>query len=240
MLLTLTLPRRLLAEFLGTAALLVVVVGSGIAASRLTDDQALVLLVNAVVTAAGLAAIVAVFAPLSGAHLNPVVSLTDWAESRVRGHGLSGPHVAAYVAAQVCGAVAGAILANAMFSTATHLSTHHRSSAALWLSEVVATAGLVFLIFTLTRTGRGRMVPVAVGAYIGAAYWWSSSTSFANPAATIGRAFTNTYAGIAPSSVPGFVMAQLIGTVFALAGLYLLVPGNAASTGTEPERVDAA
>lgn len=219
-----SLARRLAAEFLGTGLLVAVVVGSGIAAQSLTQDAALRLLVNSVATAAGLAVLIVVFVPISRAHFNPAVSAADWWLGRRRGHGLSLPHLGAYVAAQIAGAISGAVLANVMFSQPTTWSTHHRSGRPLLLSEMVATAGLVFLIFALALTHRSRYTPVAVGAWIGAAYWWTSSTSFANPAATVGRAFTDTFAGIAPVSVPGFLAAQVVGGIAGVGLVYLLVP----------------
>jgi glycerol uptake facilitator-like aquaporin len=223
-LLLMNLPRRLFAEFLGTGLLVAVVVGSGIAAQRLTSDGAIQLLVNSLATGAGLAVLIAVLLPISRAHFNPAVSLADWWLGRRRGHGLTLSHVAAYSAAQVVGAIGGALLANAMFSQPTSWSGHHRSGPALLLSEAVATAGLVFVIFGLAATGQGRHTPIAVGAWIGAAYWWTSSTSFANPAATVGRAFTNTFAGIAPGSILGFVSAQFVGMAVGVALIYVLLP----------------
>jgi glycerol uptake facilitator-like aquaporin len=217
--------RRLLAELLGTAVLVTVVVGSGVMATRLSDDVGLQLLANSTTTAMGLAVLILVFGPLSGAHLNPVVSLADWWLGRRSGHGISAQHLVGYVAAQVVGAVLGAILANSMFSLpAVTWSQHSRTGAALWLGEVVATAGLILLIFALARTGRANVAPAAIGAYIGAAYWFTSSTSFANPAVTVGRAFTNTFAGIAPSSVAGFVASQLVGMLVGAAALAMLYP----------------
>ena len=223
-LLVMALPRRLFAEFLGTAMLVAVVVGSGVAAQRLTRDIAVQLLVNSLATAAGLAVLILVLMPVSGAHLNPAVSLGDWWLGRRRGHGLRMSHVGCYALAQVAGAVAGAVLANLMFSAPTEWSTQVRSGAPLLLSEVVATAGLVVLVFALAVTGRERLTPAAVGVWIGAAYWWTSSTSFANPAVTMGRAFTDTFAGIAPASVSGFVLAQCVGLVVGLALIEILIP----------------
>jgi arsenate reductase len=214
------LPRRLLAEFLGSALLAALVVGSGIAAQKLSDDVGLQLLENAAATGAGLYALILIFAPVSGAHLNPVVSLVDTAFG-----GLDRRDVAPYVAAQVVGCVAGAVLANAMFELAAiSVSTHHRASPAHLLSEVVATSGLVLVIFSLARTGRLAAAPAAVGAYIGAAYWFTSSTSFANPAISVGRVFSDTFAGIAPASVPAFVIAQLAGGFAAYRLVRVLYP----------------
>ena len=200
--------RRLLAEFVGSALLAAVVVGSGIAAQNLSPDQTgLELLENAAATAAGLFAIILMVGPVSGAHFNPVVSLVDAAFG-----GVSRRDVAAYVPAQVAGCIGGAILANLMFgASAVSISTTHRASGAHWLAEVVATVGLLLVIFSLARSGRGHLAPAAVGAYIGAAYFFTSSTSFANPAITIGRMFSNSFAGIQPSSAPGYVVAQLAG-----------------------------
>ncbi|WP_372518086.1 aquaporin [Solirubrobacter ginsenosidimutans] len=214
------LSRRLLAEFLGSALLAAVVIGSGIAAQRLSADAGLQLLENAAATAAGLFALILIFGPVSGAHFNPVVSLVDAAFGGLRRRDL-----VPYIAAQVTGCVAGAVLANAMFAlAAVSISTHHRASPAHLLSEVVATCGLLLVIFSLVRTGRPATVPAAVGAYIGAAYWFTSSTSFANPAITAGRVFSDTFAGIAPASVPTFVLAQLAGGLAAFGLIRTLYP----------------
>ncbi|MFI9529086.1 aquaporin [Micromonospora rosaria] len=223
---SLALTRRASAEFAGTAMLVTAVVGSGIAAARLSPtDVGLQLLENAVATALALGALILVFGPVSGAHLNPVVSAVDWWLGRRFGTGLSVRDLAAYVPAQVAGAVAGAVLADVMFGLpAVTWSRTDRSGANLWLAEVVATAGLVVLVFALARTGRTTAAPAAVGAYIGAAYWFTSSTSFANPAVTVGRTFTDTFAGIAPTSVPGFVAAQLVGGLVAVAALAAWYP----------------
>jgi glycerol uptake facilitator-like aquaporin len=220
------LARRLSAEFLGTALLVTVVVGSGIAAERLSpDDVGLQLLENSTATALGLTVLILLFGPVSGAHLNPVVSAADWLLGRRAGTGLAAGGVAAYTVAQVIGAVAGAELANLMYAVPLgELSTKDRTGGDLWLGEVVATVGLVALIFALARTGRGLLAAPAVGAYIGAAYWFTSSTSFANPAVTIGRVFSDTFAGIAPGSVPGFVVAQLFGGAVAVALVGWLYP----------------
>jgi glycerol uptake facilitator-like aquaporin len=207
------LARRLLAEYLGSAFLAAVVIGSGIAAQRLSpDDTGLALLENAAATAAGLFAIILMFGAVSGGHFNPVVSLVD-----AHFGGLTWRDALAYIPAQVAGCVTGAITANAMFAlSAVSISTHHRASAAHVFAEVIATLGLLLVIFSLARTGRAASAPAAVGAYIGAAYWFTSSTSFANPAITAGRMFSDTFAGIAPASVPGFVVAQLVGGVVAI------------------------
>ncbi|WP_431921712.1 MIP/aquaporin family protein [Nonomuraea jabiensis] len=213
------LPRRLLAEFLGTALLVTVVVGSGIMAQTLSPhDVGLQLLENSTATVFGLAVLIVTLGPVSGAHFNPVVSLADWWQGRQSRTGLSAGELGAYIIAQALGAIGGAILANAMFDKpAITWSTHERTGTPLWLGELVATAGLLLVIFSLTRSGRTAVAPAAVGGYIGAAYWFTSSTSFANPAVTLGRAFSDTFAGIAPASVPGFIVAQLVGGVIGLA-----------------------
>jgi glycerol uptake facilitator-like aquaporin len=215
------LGRRLLAEFLGSAFLAALVIGSGIAAQTLSPgDVGLQLLENAVATAAGLATIILMFAPVSGGHFNPVVSLADASFA-----GIPWREALAYIPAQVSGCVLGALAANGMFAKAAlSISTKHRASSAHLLAEAIATAGLALLIFSLARTKRGDAAPAAVGAYIGAAYFFTSSTSFANPAISVGRMFSNTFAGIAPASVPGFVLAQLVGGVSALLAIRVLYP----------------
>lgn len=220
------LARRALAELLGTGLLVAIVVGSGIMAQRLSPgDGGLRLLENSTATALGLAAIILIFAPVSGAHFNPVVTLADYALGRRDGNGPDVRTVAAFIPAQIAGGVGGAVLANLMFALpAATASRHARSAGHLWLGEVVATAGLILLIFALGRTGRGHYGPAAVGAYIGAAYWFTSSTSFANPAVTIARAFTDTFAGIAPGSIGGFVVAQLLGAALGAALVAALYP----------------
>ncbi len=220
------LARRLTAEMLGTALLVTVVVGSGIAAERLSpDDVGLQLLENSTATVFGLAVLILLFGPISGAHFNPVVSAADWLLGRRVGTGLSGRDMAAYSVAQVVGAVAGAVLANLMYQVPIYeLSTKDRTGAHLLLAELVATAGLVALIFALARTGRGMLAAPAVGAYIGTAYWFTASTSFANPAVTIGRVFSDTFAGIAPGSVPGFIGSQFLGGLLAVGLVSWLYP----------------
>ena len=215
------LRRSLLAEFLGSAFLATVVIGSGIAAARLSpDDVGLELLENAAATATGLYTIILMFGPVSGAHFNPVVSLVDASFG-----GLSWRRAFAYIPAQVAGCFSGAVVANEMFATAAvSISTKHRASGAHLLAEVVATLGLMVLIFSLARTKRATSAPAAVGAYIGAAYFFTSSTSFANPAIAVGRMFSNTFAGIAPASVPGYVIAELAGGVAAIVLLRTLYP----------------
>lgn len=209
---TSSLSRRLLAEFLGTALLVAVVVGSGIAAQQLSpDDTGLQLLENSMATVFGLAALILLFGPVSGAHFNPVVSFADWFLGRRSGRGLSLPQAGAYTLAQVAGGIAGAVLANVMFDLGTAISTKQRVTSGHLVAEVVATAVLVALIFALVRSDRGAFAAPAVGAYIGAAYWFTSSTSFANPAVTVGRIFTDSFAGIAPSSAPAFIAMQIVG-----------------------------
>jgi glycerol uptake facilitator-like aquaporin len=213
--------RRLMAELLGSAFLAAVVIGSGIAAQRLSpSNTGLQLFENAAATAAGLFAIILMFGPVSGGHFNPVVSFVD----AVFG-GLRWRDAATYLPVQVAGCVVGAVVANVMFSlSAAELSTRHRASPAHFLSEVVATLGLLLVIFALARSGRSRSAPAAAGAYIGAAYFFTSSTSFANPAITVGRMFSNTFAGIAPSSVPSFVAAQVVGGLVAVGVILVLYP----------------
>jgi glycerol uptake facilitator-like aquaporin len=225
------LARRTLAEFLGTALLVTAVVGSGIMATTLSlADVGLQLLENSVATALALGALILTFGPVSGAHFNPVVSAADWFLGRRAGTGLPGRDLAAYAVAQTTGAFAGSVLANLMFGLApVTFSTKTRAAAHLWLGEIVATAGLLLLIFALARSGRAAVAPAAVGAYIGAAYWFTSSTSFANPAVTIGRAFTNTFAGIAPASVDGFVIAQITGLIVGVGVLLALYPASGES-----------
>ena len=212
--------RRLLAEFLGSAFLAAVVIGSGIAAQRLSPGQTgLDLLENAAATAAGLFAIILMFGPVSGGHFNPVVSFVDAAFG-----GLSWRDATAYLPAQVAGCIAGAVAANLMFALpAVTISAKHRASPAHFLSEIIATLGLLLVIFALVRS-RSRSAPAAVGAYIGAAYFFTSSTSFANPAITIGRMFSNTFAGIAPSSVLPFIAAQILGGIVAVGVIKALYP----------------
>jgi arsenate reductase len=215
------LVRQALAEFLGSAGLVSVVIGSGIAAQRLSPhDVGLQLLENALVTGAGLVALILAFGPASGGHFNPVVTLAD----RIFG-GVGNRQVFVYLPAQVAGGVLGAVLANLMFGLdPLTISTHHRSSGGLWLSEALATFGLVVLIFGLVRSGRTHLAPFAVGAYIAAAYWWSSSTSFANPMIDVARMLSNTFAGIAPASVPMFILMQLVGGAAAIPVVHVLYP----------------
>ncbi len=215
------LARRLFAELLGSAFLAAIVVGSGIAAQELSPGNVgLELLENAAATAAGLFAIILMFGPVSGAHFNPVVSAVDAAFGGMRWR-----DAIAYAPAQIIGCITGAIAANAMFSQAlVSISTKHRATGAHLFSEVIATVGLMLVIFSLARTKRSASAPAAVGAYIGAAYFFTSSTSFANPAISIGRIFSNTFAGIAPASVPPFVIAQLVGAAVAIGVIGALYP----------------
>ena len=227
---------------MGTGFLVAVVVGSGIFAQRLSpDDVGLQLLENSIATGAGLVALILAFGSVSGAHFNPVVSLVD----RLLG-GLSTRETLVYVPAQVVGGCAGAVVANLMFELpAVNVSDQVRSSGGLWLGEVVATFGLVMVILGVVRSGRASAVPYAVGGYIAAAYWFTSSTSFANPAVTVARTLSDTFAGIAPSSVPAFVVAQLIGGLAALALAVFLHPDHRPRTswsppkGTRHDRSDA-
>ncbi|MER5807276.1 MIP/aquaporin family protein [Streptomyces sp. NPDC002033] len=210
--------RRTAVEALGTAALVAVVVGSGIQATGLTRDAGVQLLANSLATVFGLGVLIAFLGPVSGAHFNPVVTLAAYVTGRRSGEGPGPRDVAAYVAAQTVGAIGGAVLADAMFAEpVAAFSTHDRWAGHLWLGEVVATAGLVWLVLGLNRAGRAHLAPPLVASYIGAAYWFTSSTSFANPAVTIGRAFTDTFAGIAPTSVAPFLAAQLLGAALGLA-----------------------
>ena len=221
--LRLDLARRLTAEALGTGFLVVAVIGSGIMASRLSpDDAGLQLLENAAATAGALIGLILMFGAVSGAHFNPVVTLIDrsFGSITTRDTGL-------YIGAQVAGGCLGAMVANLMFQLpAVEWSTDVRSSSALWLSEVVATAGLLLVIHGCVRTGRAAAVPFAVGAWIGAAYWFTSSTSFANPAVTVARTLSDTFAGIAPSSVPMFIAAQLVGAAVAAVLIRFLFPAE--------------
>jgi glycerol uptake facilitator-like aquaporin len=222
--------RRLTAEFVGSGLLAAVVIGSGIAAQQLSPGNVgLELFENAAATAAGLYALILMVGPVSGAHFNPVVSFVDAAFG-----GLRWRIALAYLPAQVVGCVAGAVLANMMFSTAAlSISTRHRATGAHVVSEIVATAGLLLVIFALARTGRGATAPAAVGAYIGAAYFFTSSTSFANPAITVGRMFSDTFAGIAPSSAPAYVAAQTVGGAIGFGLIRLLYPNITAGQASE-------
>ncbi|MFD9334605.1 aquaporin [Streptomyces sp. NPDC060028] len=222
-----SLPRRAAVELIGTAGLLVVVIGSGIKAAEVSRDTGVALVANSLATAIGLGLIITLFGPLSGAHLNPVVTLTAWWGRRTGGEGLAGRDALVYTVAQTAGAIGGAVLAEAMFGRAPGtFSTQVRDGGHLLVGEVVATAGLVLVIQGLGRIGRPGLIPPAVAAYIAAAIWFTSSGSFANPAGTIGRSFSDSFTGIAPQSLPGFVAAQLLGGVLGLA-LAALVYGRA-------------
>jgi glycerol uptake facilitator-like aquaporin len=216
-----TLGRKATAEAVGTGLLVAVVIGSGILAQRLSpDDVGLQLLENSTATAGGLVALILAFGSISGAHFNPVVSLAD----RILG-GLSTHELLAYIPAQIAGACLGAVVANLMFDLdAVNLATRTRSSSGLWLGEVVATFGLIIVILGVVRSGRASTAPFAVAGYIAAAYWFTSSTSFANPAVTVGRTLSDTFAGIRPSSAPAFIAAQLIGGAIAIALARYLYP----------------
>ncbi|MFK4099393.1 aquaporin [Streptomyces sp. NPDC019531] len=239
------LGRRAAAEAIGSGLLVAVVVGSGIQATALSHDVGVQLLANSLATVFGLGVLITVFGPVSGAHFNPAVTLVAWFTERHAPEGFALRDVAAYVPAQIAGAIGGTILADAMFGEPlVKFSTHDRSAGHLWLGEAVATAGLILLILGLDRVGRAALAPVAVASYIGAAYWFTSSTSFANPAVTIGRAFTDTFAGIAPASVAPFIAAQLLGAVLGL-GIVAAVHGPRVTParpgisipGSEPEPV---
>ncbi len=215
-----------MAEALGSAFLLVAVVGSGIMASRLSpDDVGLQLLESAAATAAALVGLILMFGAVSGAHLNPVVTLVDrWLGT------ITTRDAALYVVAQTVGACAGTLLANAMFERPLfELATEDRSAGSLWLSEVVATVGLLLVVHGCVRTGRAHAVPFAVGAWIGGAYWSTSSTSFANPAVTVARTLSDSFAGIAPTSAPMFVAMQIVGAGIAYGLVRLLYPTPGAS-----------
>ncbi len=214
------MPRRLLAEFIGTLFLLIGVIGSGIMAERLTDDVGLQLLANAGATVGVLYAIIVMFGPVSGAHFNPAVTLADAALGR-----RPWADVAPYVAAQVAGGAIGAMIANLMFELdAINISEKVRDGSGQFIGEIVATFGLVFLIFALVRSGRDQLASGAVAAYSGGAYWFTSSTSFANPAVSVTRTLSNTFAGIDPASAPIFVVMQLVGAGLAVAALRVIYP----------------
>jgi glycerol uptake facilitator-like aquaporin len=218
------LHRRAFAELVGTAFLLVAVVGSGIAAERLSPgDAGLQLLENAMATAAALVAIILAVGPVSGAHLNPVITLA----ARLAGR-LGSGDAAVYVGAQVVGAAVGAVVANLMFDLgAVDLASTERSSPGLWLGEVVATLGLVLVVLGMVHGRRASTAAFAVGGYIGAAYFFTSSTSVANPAATLARTLSDTFSGIRPSSAPAFIAAQVVGAALAVASARVLYPAPA-------------
>jgi arsenate reductase len=213
--------RKLAAEYLGSLLLAAIVIGSGIAAQRLSPHSiGLELFENAAATGLGLFVLISTFGPISGAHFNPIISFVDAAFG-----GVSWPTASSYVVAQVAGCTSGAVLANLMFSRAAiSLSTNHRATAAHGLSEVLATAGLVLVIFALANANRSSLAPAAVGAYIASAYFFTSSTSFANPSIVIGRMFSNTFAGIAPQSAPLFIAAEVVGGVVGFGCVKFLYP----------------
>ncbi len=213
--------RRLTSEFVGTAFLLATVVGSGIMAQNLTDDVGLQLLQNALATAGVLVALILAFGSVSGAHFNPAVTLTD----RWFG-GIDTPTAVWYIAAQTVGGIVGVIAANIMFDLdAVNWSTRDRSSLNLLFAEGVATLGLLLVIFGVVRSGRTSAVAFAVGGYIAGAYYFTSSTSFANPAVTVARMFSDTFAGIRPADAPAFIAAQLVAIVVGIALIRVLFPG---------------
>jgi len=201
--------RKYLAEFLGTGTLVAVVVGSGTMATSMSSDRGVQLLINTISTVFALGILILVFGPISGSHFNPAVSLSEWAQKRISAVMLLG-----YLAAQFVGATTGAMVANLMFKNPAYFPSHHlRAGANLWLGEIVATAGLLFLIQMLRGQNKGVLAPVVIASWIGSAYFFTSSTSFANPAVTFARAFTDTFSGIELRSVPMFVVAQLIGAL---------------------------
>ena len=205
--------KRSIAEFFGTALLVCVVVGSGIMGTSLSGDAGVALVINALSTVFALALLIFVVGPISGAHFNPVVTLVEAFSRNIKDVDLL-----AYIPAQILGAVAGSITANAMFNqTAIQISTQNRANSGALIGEVIATAGLIALIGILSKRGQGSVIPVAVAGWIGSAYFFTSSTSFANPAVTIGRVFTDTFAGIEPGSVLPFVAAQLVGAALGFA-----------------------
>ncbi|MFE5794747.1 aquaporin [Streptomyces sp. NPDC056503] len=230
-----SLPRRVTAEFTGTAALVAVIVGSGIRADSLSQDIGVRLLANATASALGLGLLIALLGPLSGAHFNPVVTLSEWWARRRE---QEGREVLAYLTAQVAGAVAGALLAEAMFGRAPgSWSTEPRAALHLLLGEAVATAGLVLVVQGLRHIGRPQLAPVAVAGYIGAAIWFTSSGSFANPAATVGRSLTDSFTGIAPASVPAYAAAQFLGMLLGMGLASVLYGTDGASA--EPRKAPA-
>jgi arsenate reductase len=205
--------RKWLAEYIGTATLVCVVVGSGIMGTNLSKDSGVALLINAFSTIFALALLILIIAPISGAHFNPAVSLVQ-----VIRREMNALEFAAFVSAQIAGAISGAIIANVMFDLrAIQISTNERVSTGTLIGEVIATAGLIVVIFVLVARAQDKLIPVAVAAWIGSAYLFTSSTSFANPAVTIGRVFSDTFAGINPVSVLPFIIAQLVGAIIGIA-----------------------
>ena len=214
------LGRRLLGEAIGTALLVTAVIGSGIMADNLSDDVGLVLLQNAVATFGALVALIHIFGPVSGAHFNPVVSLVDHLFG-----GIDLRTLIAYVPTQIAGAVLGGVIANLMFDLdAVEWSTKTRDGGGIWLGEVVATFGLILLIFSMVRNAKGEWIPVAVGSYIMGAYYFTSSTSFANPAVTLGRTVSDTFAGIDPADAPAFIAFQVVGALIGWLAVRTLYP----------------
>ena len=208
-----TILRKWLAEYIGTATLVCVVVGSGIMGTNLSKDSGVALLINALSTIFALALLILIIAPISGAHFNPAVSLVQ-----VIRREMNASEFAAFVSAQIAGAITGAIVANVMFDLqAIQISTNERVSTGTLIGEVITTAGLITVIFVLVARSQDKLIPVAVAAWIGSAYLFTSSTSFANPAVTIGRVFSDTFAGINPGSVLPFIIAQLVGAILGIA-----------------------
>jgi arsenate reductase len=208
-----TILRKWLAEYIGTATLVCVVVGSGIMGTNLSKDSAVALLLNTFSTIFALALLILIIAPISGAHFNPAVSLVQ-----VIRREMNAVEFLSFVSAQIVGAITGAIVANVMFDLqAIQISTNERVSTGTLIGEVIATAGLIVVIFVLVARAQEKLIPVAVAAWIGSAYLFTSSTSFANPAVTIGRVFSDTFAGINPASVLPFIIAQLIGAMLGVA-----------------------
>jgi glycerol uptake facilitator-like aquaporin len=220
------LARRLFAEFLGTGLLMAAVIGSGIAVTQLSPngDLGLQLLESAIATGLALTALILMLGPISGAHFNPLVSAADWLLGHRRGTGLSLTEVGAYTVAQCAGGIGGALLSNVMFSTPQGFSNKHRATGPHFVSELVATAVLIVLIFALARTHRGALAAPAVGSVVAAGYFFTSSTFFANIAADVPRMFSDTFAGIAPSSVPVFIGAQLLGLAIGVGVVRVLYP----------------
>ncbi|MFD8808735.1 aquaporin [Streptomyces sp. NPDC059597] len=209
---------RAAAELLGTALFAAIIIGSGIQATELTRDVGIQLLANSLATVFGLGILIVLLGPISGAHFNPAITLAAWWTARRGGDGVTTREGVVYVSSQITGAIVGAILANAMFAQPlVKWSTHDRSPGHVLLSEGVATAGLILLISGLAQSHRIRFAPVAVAAYVGAGFWFTASTCFANPAVTVGRSFSDTFDGIQPGSVPGFIGVQVLGTVVGLA-----------------------
>jgi glycerol uptake facilitator-like aquaporin len=205
--------RKWLAEYIGTATLVCVVVGSGIMGTNLSKDSGVALLINAFSTIFALALLILIIAPISGAHFNPAVSLVQ-----VLRREMNAVEFLSFISAQIAGAICGAIIANVMFDLeAIQISTNERVSTGTLVGEVIATAGLITVIFVLVARSQDKLIPVAVATWIGSAYFFTSSTSFANPAVTIGRVFSDTFAGINPASVLPFIIAQLIGAMLGVA-----------------------